>query len=90
VSRDQKVICADWLSSIFQFRSDVAIFNIGRTFERKNVDLREQILDGFKQTFRAFLGAAIAQFGRYDDARADIIFANSGDTLRGFALGWGS
>jgi hypothetical protein len=55
MSSDQKIIRADRLAGVFQFRSDVAVFGIGGTLERKNVYFGEQILDGFERRSEPFL-----------------------------------
>jgi hypothetical protein len=87
VSTDQEVICTDWSSGVFQCRTDSAIFGMSGNIERQNLDLSEQVLDGFEQALWIFLGAAIAQLSRDDDASANIVLTNTGDTFCGFALG---
>jgi hypothetical protein len=51
VSRDQEVICSDRFSSVLQFRADSTVFRISGNIERQNLDLSEQVFDGFEQTF---------------------------------------
>ena len=43
--------------------------------KRQHVDFGEQVLDGLEQSFQAALRASVAQFGRDNDARADVVFA---------------
>jgi hypothetical protein len=79
---DQQVVAADSLSSRFQLRADCAVFGIGGNIKRQHIDLAEQVFDGLEQPFRAALCASIAQFGRHDDACADVALARLGDALR--------
>src|SRR6267154_6576058 len=81
VGGNQQVVAADRLAGRFQLRADCAVFSVGRNIERQNVDLAQQVFDGLAQPARAALDAAVAQFSRHDDARANTILTRAADAF---------
>src|SRR5688572_6190604 len=88
MSGDQKIVAPNRPSRGFKLVTDSAIFGIGGNIERQHWDLAEQIFDCPEQPLRTALCTAIAQLGRDDDARADVVFPDLSDPLRRFALGF--
>src|SRR5262245_14451282 len=86
VSSDHQIVAADRLSGVLQPRADSAVFGIGGNVKRQYVHLAEQVFDGPKQPFRAALCTSVVQLGCNDDASADVVLANLGDSLRGSTL----
>src|SRR5215469_5610676 len=75
VGGNQQVVAPDWLSGRFQHRADSVVFGVSRNIKWQHVNFGEQVFDGLEQSFRTALRASVAQFGRHNNARADVVFA---------------
>ena len=82
---DEQIVCADRPAGSLEVRSQLAVNGVSRRFERKNIHSAQHDFELPGQPHGPFLCSTVTQFGRHDDACADLLFPDFLNAIRRFA-----